>query len=333
MNEKPVFPAFNSFAISSFNTEIEEFRKKNQLIRYHYTSAGALKNILSNTPNLRFTDSRFMNDHTEMVYCVRALLDFLKQNPFEYPFFEEVVSELLLKKHTDQEYFNLSTTTVEFSEIKELPYEPVRCFLFCMSTDGDALPMWNYYTHSGKYEGYNIGFDVYSFLKSFDTSEKNTADPMVFYYGKVLYKEADQFRELKILADDIEKGKSSKERTMSYNMVKLRHFIESYGLFFKHEAFQAEKEFRIVLCVTDNLVHGSREKYFNKNLRNVTLDFYERNGVLVPFLAVPINKDAVKKITISPIIEQELAEQSVNEILQLYGYSASVETSRVPIRF
>lgn len=334
MNEMSALSEFNSFAISSFNTENDEFTKKNQLIRYHYTSAGTLKSILSDSPTLWFTDNRFMNDHTEMVYCVKSLIGFLLKNPSDYPFCQEVVNELLLKNHTAQEYLDLTVSRVEFTDNHVFPYTPLRCFLFCMSTDGDSLPMWNYYVHNGKYEGYNIGFDVYNFLKSFDTESRNTADPVTFYYGKVLYNERDQFRELKSVADFIEKNR---RRLGSYavphNMVFLRQYIESHGLFFKHAAFQAEKEFRIVLSLTDNRVSASRENYYNENLKKMKPGFYERNGVLVPYMAIPINKNAVKQITISPIIEKSIAEQSMNEFLQINGYNASVVTSNIPIRF
>ena len=324
---------FNSYAISSFTVE-ENFSKKGELIRYHYTSAEALLSILSERPELRFTDIHYMNDRSEMVYCVSCILKFLEKNRTDYSFFDKVVSALLLKRHSPDEYKNFSVSRVDFEDNKIYPYLPTRSFVFCMSKSGDSLPMWNYYVRNNKYLGYNIAFDVYKFLKSFDTDKIKTADPVIFKYGHVLYRENEQQKEVLKLAERIERDNQRKgETAIAHNMIFLRNYIESYGAFFKHPAFKNEEEYRIVLVITNNRLLTSRENYYNNNLRKLRLDYCERNGVLVPYMAVPINKDAFKKITISPTIEREISKQSLEDYLSQKNYNIEVKTSTIPIRF
>ena len=252
---------FNSSFISSYKTSDSKFSKKSRLVRYHYASASTFPKILSDSA-LRFTDVRFMNDHSEMVCCVKCLLDFLDSHRKEYPYCWEVVSELLLKKHSADEYRNLEVSEIEFES--SLPeYIPTRCFAFCMSEKPDLLNMWNYYVHNGKYEGYSIGFDVYDFLKSFDTDQKNTSDPICIRYGKILYKKKEQEKEIETIVKLIEQHSKRRDNEdeksiLNICMVRLRHYIEAYGAFFKDEAFEDEREFRIVIEISENrlrLIH------------------------------------------------------------------------------
>ena len=328
------FLGFNSHFISSFKPTEKKFRKTKQVNCYHYTSTSALKSILSNKPVLRFTDARYMNDRSEMVYCVKCLLEFLLSNKERYPYCLDVVNELLLKHHTAQDYIDLRVSKVEFSDIENMPYSSSRHFVFCMSESKDSLPMWNYYVRNGKYEGYNIGFDVYGFLKSFDTTEKKTYDPVIFQYGNVLYQTYKQNKEIARILDIIESRVFETYKVgRGFDVVFLRQYIESYGLFFKHQSFENEKEYRIVLSLSEQYLNSKRDNYFNKNLREMKLDFYERNGVFVPYMEVPINKDAIKEVTISPIIETDIAKSSLEEFLSIQGYYTKVSTSEIPIRF
>ena len=63
------------------------------------------------------------------------------------------------------------------------------------------------------------------------------------------------------------------------------------------------------------------------------LEYFVRKGVLVPYLEVPFNKNAVKSVTMSPIMEHDLAKISLEEFLHKNGYKAEIKTSKIPIRF
>ncbi len=56
-------------------------------------------------------------------------------------------------------------------------------------------------------------------------------------------------------------------------------------------------------------------------------------GVFTPHIELQIEKNAVKKITISPTIERDIAKSSLKELLDKNGYSTDIGVSEIPIRF
>lgn len=116
-------------------------------------------------------------------------------------------------------------------------------------------------------------------------------------------------------------------------MARLQYYIETRGLFFKHNAFSGEKEFRIAIVLDVNDIETRKALFSSNSLRNLKLDYSERNGVFTPHIELQIQKNAVKKITISPMIEKEIAESSLREQLVQKGYSTEIGFSEIPIRF
>ncbi len=324
--------------IKSFRLDDKQNVFKNKLIRYHYTSANALLSIL--TPDkdgnnfLRFTDIRFMNDKSEKLYFVKILLEYMNDNFKRFPFSHEVINELLLKNHTSDEYIQFKVQKIDYSEEEYWSkYTEARNFIFCTSDSSDSLHMWNYYVHNGNYQGYNIGFNIYGFLKSFDTNGK-VIDPIIVHYGKVIYKKSEQLREIENFLLEIEKYDDEFSPDYMSALISMRRYIDSKGVFFKDESFSQEKEYRIVFEIAEARLMNDRSGYFNEYNQKVALDFYERNGIIVPYLKVPFPKDCIKQITMSPIMEHSIAEESIKEFLTLYKYEdVNVEKSSVPIRY
>ncbi len=326
---------FNSFAIKYFRTD--DKLSGTRLIRYHYTSAQAFMSILKpqkdDTAYLRFTDIRYMNDKSEQVYFVKVLLEYLNERKSEYPHTWEVVNDLLLKECSYEDYVNLKVSEIKYSHTATYDYPDSRFFVFCACESSDSLNMWNYYINSGKYQGYNIGINIYAFLKSFDTEAPNMIDPITVRYGAVLYNKKQQEKMIKEFVELLEHSffKDLKEPYM--NLINLKNYIETYSCFFKDECFKNEREYRVLIQLTPDRVSRSKEHYFNENNRKIKFDFFERNGILVPCLYVPLVKNAVNKITTAPTLEKSIAESSLKEFLEINGYQADVESSDIPVRF
>ena len=176
---------------------IHEFRPGNQVDStdntyvYHYTSPEAFLSIVQNN-SIRFSDVRYMNDKSEAIFVVKRLLEFAEKRKNEYPLFCEALNTLL-KENSYDAIKNLTVDQVQYVDFPGLKFEKQRNFIFCTSTEADSLNMWNYYASGGKYSGYNIGLSVLDFLKSFDTESEKTLDAFIVYYGKVIYKEKEQF--------------------------------------------------------------------------------------------------------------------------------------------
>lgn len=331
---------FNSIKIKSFDDSDFVFNKGRHIERYHYSSPGSFISIIKGdgkTAQVRFSDARYMNDRSELVVVARAIIECLDFYQDEYKETRTIVEKLLLKNYNKTDYLQLAINEIDFADINNLPFSKTRHFVFCMSKNQDSLHMWNYYTKSNKYQGYNIGIDIYDFIKSFDTDDKAHADIISISYGEVIYNKKDQREEVKRLLDEVEKLKGD----ISFKQAFLRSRMEMIAPFFKDESFKDEQEYRIVFSVNDYVVQRTAEEfnehkknYFSDNLKKISFDFFERNGVLVPYMQVPVVKDVIKSITIAPMVEGKIAEESLHDFLHANSYKKMIiNKSKVPVRF
>lgn len=344
-------------------------------VNYHYTSSSSLLSILKER-NIRFTDAWFMNDKSEMTYFIDCLVGFLKENK-GYPKCTETFEKLLLNGESLASYKKVDISTLRFyTDIDVFKDKKLRQFVFCLSESGDSLNMWNYYSHSNNYQGYNIGVNVKEFLKTLNRRSELSIDPYFIYYGKVIYTEQEQRQEIQDLCDSLEDDKLSPNQRIRY----LWDYITTYGLFYKNSAFKNEEEYRIVISVSEDILHSSAKEQKQENsivlkdapegMLNVEtkeqkiardetavrvtegqidgeiktddkdgiipeykFDFYERKGIIVPYLSVRISKNAIKSITIAPTLDEKLAMNSLKEFLEMNGYEAKISNSKIPIRF
>lgn len=330
----------SSHRIKTFVPKSQKLDYPPNITRYHYTSANALMSILNtkDTGNgsLRFTDVRYMNDKSEHLIFVKRLLEYLQKHRNQFQFSNEVIGELLLKKHKEEEYITLSVPEIEPANVSFFTCSLMRHYLFCMSSKDDSLHMWNYYVRNGSYQGYNIGISPHRLLRKFD---KVGADifPLTFYCGDVLYKVKTQEKEIERLLEDIEgmgERLDHSEVAVGICGVYLWEYIESYGLFYKDESFENENEYRIVIRYDEALAEGkSIDTLLNSN-DSIKMSYYERNGIIIPCLSVSFYIDAVKQITMSPMLESGIALSSLKDFLSSNGYkNVAVKQSAIPIRY
>lgn len=323
---------FNSFLIKSFKTDDKTVVDNTKKIRYHYTSPDAFLSIVKDQ-RVRFTDIRYLNDKSEGIYLIKLIINFFEKYKKEYPYSSEAFF-YLIKYHSIEELKELNVAKIKYN--MPMPYMEQRHFVFCMSTKQDSLNMWNYYVNNGSYQGYNIGFSVNKFLKTFDISTKTHIDPLLVLYGEVLYKENDQNKEIAMFFDFMERNLKSHhdKKDMYYAVIEIRNFIESKGAFFKNPSFESENEFRIVIEIADARVHKKKDLYAGENNKEIEDDFTTKNGLIVPFLSVKFDYDAINSVTISPITEFDIAKDSVKELFyKKSNYDIDVKKSNIPIRF
>ena len=163
-NEKNITPIIRSFK------EAESKSLLNLHEKYHYTSPDAFLSIITKK-NLRFTDARFMNDKSELIYFVKILLEFLQSSKTKYPLCLECLNNILAAYEVDK-IKKLEIDRIDLiPNIKDISDQNItakRTYIFCTSTDADSLSMWNYYVKGGNYQGYNIGFNINKLLKQFE---------------------------------------------------------------------------------------------------------------------------------------------------------------------
>ena len=323
---------FNCKSIKKFFDDSE----RNTLTAYHYTSPTAFHAIIKDG-FVRFSDIRYMNDKSETVYVVKVILEYLNEHPGEYLFVRNALDLLIGEKHYS-DILELRVTSLPYNDIPKFEYLATRNFLFCMSTEKDSLNMWNYYVQNGRYEGFNIGFNLCELIRTFDTPSEKEIEGFSVYYGKVIYKKEKQYEAAKEIVERIEKMKNyGVDPILPFAAMSLRNEIESRGLFIKHPEFAFEREHRIVVHIAEKRIPHTVEdakKYFGENNKQIVEDFCVKNGLIVPFLKVKIPVASIAKVTISPIAEFDLASKGVNEFLRTKGFNkAEVVPSKIPIRF
>lgn len=289
---------------------------------FHYTSPAGLFSILQEN-SLRFTDCQFMNDVSEYIHIrkpFRIAMETLKDE-LSYPYFSELATSLFdhnrsFSNQNDKESFNY--------------------YLFCASIVPDSLGMWNHYIKDKNYQGYSIGLDVKCLLQSFrEISHPN----VTISHGKVLYREEEQvellldtIREIDREIIQIGKGMESiiwDDRFFANSAEQiLKTRLEEFRLFFKDESFSDEREYRLVLKISQKA-----EQQFVKLLSK---GYSTKNGVFIPHIDLVFSKEsAIHSIKVAPMIEFELAKVGLQRFLKDHHYPEEIEISQsmIPIRF
>lgn len=299
---------------------------------YHYTSPDGLMLILK-TQSLRFTDCQFLNDKSEYTNIREPLINAcskVKDDLYDKKLLFYLY-ELINKKYNYETVinFNKGRGLGEFKSVT------MRYYVFSCSRDEDSLNMWNYYLKSGSYQGYNIGLPVRELLKGFS----NIKDPKIsIFYGPIIYKDKIKtdvlVNSIKKTDDELKANSMSdlsdirKDIVANEIIANMLYEIENYRLFFKDKFFQNEHEYRFVIRLPID--------YETKDEKNLQLNYYLRNGILTPFCDFKFkDKEVVKAINISPMLDYNLAKEGIVQYLASHDYSENIKIniSRIPVRF
>lgn len=103
-----------------------------------------------------------------------------------------------------------------------------------------------------------------------------------------------------------------------------------YLQFIKRFCFEQEHEYRMVIYVPDECLSALKNEGIYK--------FRISNGIMIPYLELNFDLDAVKSITISPTIQIDIVEDSLKDYLKFCGikcddYSKIIKRSKIPVRF
>lgn len=81
-------------------------------------------------------------------------------------------------------------------------------------------------------------------------------------------------------------------------------------------------------------MHRQKNHYAGENNKEIKDEFTTKNGLIIPFLSVKFDYDAINNITISPITEFEIAKDSIRELLNKKSSNKiEINKSNLPIRF
>ncbi len=325
-------------SIKCFNPSQDDSNSRIKQQLFHYTSPIGLYSILKSR-SIRFTDCQFLNDKTEYNHIHEPLKIALEEA--YYSLHDKTVIEAINNNLDDNFDFNTLVPNSKFGSTSTfslgLKRLKKRYFVFCASESPDSLGMWNYYVRNGGYQGYNFQLSLSCLLESFS---QITSPDVDIFYGKVIYKESEKVSILKnlILSEDEKLHKSllSIKDPQSIDFANegaledLITFLNDYRLFFKDTAFSSEKEYRFVLRIPADYTEQSELPPI------LEMAFEPRNGVVTPFCVLHLqNNDVIKGITLSPMLEREIAEIGLRRYLKSLDYSEDIyiRPSQIPIRF
>jgi hypothetical protein len=252
-------------------------------IFYHYTSLTAFESIMS-SDKMRATDIRYLNDTME-------------QKVFERHLDKRIKHHLKTTQSPDmQKQLLLWQNRRKRDNRDPIPY------VVCFSNDGgDRLSQWRGYAAQG---GVSIGF-----------KRSRLVD---------LRYEPTRFRFRRVQYVNPHGGKASNEiidTVFGWNSgIGASSTALDWGAFFKHNAFEEEKEWRLVMF------HWSENP----------LQYWIRGSLMVPYLQLDIGGSLdpfVEEVVVGPSAHQKQTAVSIQVFLKLKGWDwVKVRRSKIPYR-
>jgi len=293
---------------------------------YHYTSPEGFLGILDkDKPILWFSRYDCLNDTDEcnnILYLFEETCSVLYKNGKIDIDFYNLIKDIKPEKYVlDDESVDQDNgiSLKNISEYKE--------YICCFSQDNDSLPMWNYYMKNNKYRGYNIGFYDLNFIEYKLNKKYNLKfDAITIIYENEKKKEIIEKSILTTYTAYI-KGSQANKIVKENDFAKfiLRSFLNQFGIIFKNESFKQENEVRLIAKVP----------ILKENTLGVKHRTY--NGYIIPYIEIQFDKADVIEIMIGPLMEKDIARDTVKNMLQIKGYTIikdeNINVSKVPIRF
>jgi hypothetical protein len=299
---------------------------------YHYTTADGLKGIIENN-ELWATSAYFLNDSAEITYGYGVL--------------KEVLDAWLAKNPRPEESLTLGLVRgllKWFGDdlLKRTVIDPI--YLACFCEDDNLLSQWRTYGQSG---GYSLGFtvpapdlltgqgfkpepNIYTskwVRVEYDRSEQAKKCSAILNPVLAIFDDPDTARAMATIGDHPLFGYSKILRVIAD--ILLEEIVS-----FKNEAFNVEKEWRVVVRQRELLKQGTDDA----GKTPIPVYFRSSKGMLVPYVKL-IPTDPAKKLPIAcvrsgPTLDKTTAGMAVCMMLGKTGFlNIRVQGSDIPVRF
>ena len=190
--------------------------------------------------------------------------------------------------------------------------------------------MWNYYTKTEGIKGYNLKINTIDLPDKIKPKLCDKTISPSLRFGKVIYNKEKQikilYKIIKLFFDYNNTDDSSYEEFVCEYLVDK---IMCLGVFFKMDCFKVENEFRLAF---DLFLNDDNTYAVIKNKQ----EFYEKNGVFIPYVDIAFEKDLLIGVGVSPTLDYNASKES---ILRLAGSnyknisSDTIYESKIPVRY
>lgn len=300
---------------------------------YHYTSPEGTYSILKDKA-LRFTDCQYLNDMREFVYIREPFIEAYRKISNERGETIDNIDNFAdsICKNSPYKSYDWGACLKRGQAFSRGFPPQYRYYILCASCDHDTANMWNYYVKNGTYRGYNLGLDIEVIQDWFSELRD---DHVRLVHGKVIY---NKQRQVKMIYEKLVELINVYDQHIAQNPESVDSFIDEYQddlftfinekkLFFKHPAFASEKEYRFILKVHTDFNIDYLETKFRVGSSGIITPYIEwKFDNLKPIL--------LKQITLSPMIEEELAKESFKRFLRHDVFqNISIVPSSIKLRF
>lgn len=285
-------------------------------ILWHYTSTSGLLGIW-NSGTIWASDLRFLNDASENTRLKDLLLQQMKaRGDQEYEQFNSWLESLKAKDAENTFLYEL-VSRARYDELSSAVNDALQhfnssdTFVTCFSAKSDSLTQWRAYGGSGP--GYAIGFKS-CYLSELITPSQSThpGDP----------NELRSFDAITYVKDKDDPALAERINILIWTLMSISS-TAMYGAltdispFIKDAAFSSEEEWR--LCHRYSAVKH-------------TISFRSGLSHVVPYIEIPIAREAIKEIVVGPGPSQALNIHSVEIMRKARGLTFEVTASNVPFR-
>lgn len=270
-------------------------------ILYHYTKSNGVNGIINHNC-FWATKSDFLNDPNEFSH-IQGVIDKVCQENIKNSEWKEMFlkDSIYAKKEKNREYFVLS-----FSQCR------------------DSITMWSEF---GNKTGYNIGFTSDEIIARIEEAAE------IAYHGLVVYdpKKQKQLIQKNLcnylpnllhmpLDEILETGyKNRQDNTYMKACKKFQKMAEVYAMFFKHEGFREEQEYRFIF----------------KKQKDTAVYFRAKDGFMLPYIEISLSEKnlPIEEIVVAPQNHIDLAKSGMEYMLYAKGYTADVSLSNIKLRY
>lgn len=300
-------------------------------ILYHYTTGDGLKGIIENN-ELWATSAYFLNDSAEIMYG--------------YGLLKEVLDDWVAKNQRPNDSMSLGVArhlSRSFGDLLEKRLiDPI--YLSCFCEEDNLLSQWRAYGQSG---GYSLGFTVLPEIGF--SGQRLKPEPNIYTakWARVEYDRAKQAQNCRSILNPILAVLDNADTARAIAAV-ADHPLVGYETIFrtivdilleeivsyKNEAFQVEKEWRIVVRRRELTKQGTDDG----GRAPVPVHFRTSRGMLVPYVKLipfdPASKLPIACIRSGPTLDKTMAGMAVSMMLQRNSFvGVVVRGSDIPVRF
>ncbi|MDD2980849.1 MAG: DUF2971 domain-containing protein [Hespellia sp.] len=287
------------------NKRVKLQKAEKESILYHYTKSNGINGIMKNNC-FWATKSDFLNDPNEFSYIkeivVAVCKEYIKNPMWRKMFLKDILKEtVIINGGKNKEYFVLA-----FSSCR------------------DSITMWSEF---GNKTGYNIGFDCEKIIRRIEETN------VVEYHGFVIYDPQLQKRLIQRIINDylpevtgialpeiLELGsRNHKDERYRKACRKFQKIVAVYAMFFKHEGFAQEREYRFVF----------------KKQKETEVLFREKDGFMIPYIDIQLSEERlpVKEIMVAPQNHIDLAKNGMEYMMRSKGYQVKISLSNIKLRY